>query len=62
MNTWVLVMIIFAGSSSSINHMEVLSSYTGAKACANDMKHAVTIKMSVEREFACIKIKPKKQT
>jgi methionine-rich copper-binding protein CopC len=60
MYAWVLVMIIFAGTTPSpsyIAHMEVLKVYPNTTECGDAIKKAIAIKMPVAREFRCLKLK-----
>jgi len=57
MHTWILIMVIFTGPQSLISHMEALSTYPNAITCGKAIKHALSIKMPLERQFTCLRIR-----
>ena len=62
MNTWVLVMIIFATTAnpSGISHVEALKIYSQQEECSRAIKLALSIKMPVAREFRCLPLPSRK--
>ena len=57
MHTWIFIMVIFSGSQSAISQIDALSTYPSSKACLKAIKQALTIPMSMDRQFTCLKIR-----